>query len=56
MKRVLCMVAGHKWSRHRYESGDSDDQSAGHFLKCLRCGKLDEEISMPPGAAAGGFL
>jgi hypothetical protein len=55
VKRAVCVLLGHNWTRHRYESSGSDDQPAGHFLKCARCGRKDEGTSFPPGTLAGGF-
>ena len=55
LTRFVCLLLGHSWTRHRYESAETDDQPAGHFLKCVRCGRQDEGAQFPPGTLAGGF-
>ncbi len=55
VKRAVCVLLGHNWTRHRYEVAQSDDQPVGHFLKCVRCGRTDEGTNFPPGTLAGGF-
>ena len=55
LKRTVCLLLGHNWTRHRYESTESDDQPEGHYLKCVRCGKIEEGPGLPGGPMAGGF-
>ncbi len=58
LEAARCLVVGHKWGRHRYEATQGDDQPEGIFLKCIRCGKVDEGDGLPPispgGAGLGG--
>ena len=42
VKRVICLVLGHNWSKHRYATTQGIDQPEGTFLKCVRCQKIDE--------------
>ena len=44
------MVLGRRprWGRHRYEATQGDDQPEGIFLKCIRCGKVDEAKDYRP--------
>jgi hypothetical protein len=55
IKRVICALVSHKWSRHRYPATPGDDQPEGTYLRCVRCGKVDESAGLPPGPMAGGF-
>ena len=55
VKRAVCLLLGHNWTRHRYVSTETDDQPTGHFLKCVRCGRQDAGTHFPPGTLAGGF-
>ena len=32
---TICLVPGHKWAKIDYPGSEG----AGHFLRCLRCGK-----------------
>jgi hypothetical protein len=52
------MVLGRRpqWGRHRYEATQGDDQPEGIFLKCIRCGKVDESEKLPPISAGGAGL
>jgi hypothetical protein len=55
LKRFICMLLGHNWTRHRYESTESGDQPEGNYLKCVRCGKINEGAGLPGGPMAGGM-
>jgi hypothetical protein len=55
LKRVICVVLDHNWSRQRYTAAHGDDQPEGTFLKCVRCGKVDESAGLPPGPMVAGF-
>jgi hypothetical protein len=56
VKRVICLVLGHNWSKHRYATTQGIDQPEGTFLKCVRCQKIDEGEGLPGGPMVGGFL
>ena len=55
LKRSVCMLWGHNWTRHRYESTESDDQPEGWYVKCARCGKINEGAGLPSGGMVGGM-
>ncbi len=55
VKRVVCMVLDHNWSRQRYPAMQGDDQPEGTYLKCVRCGKVDEGHGLPGGPMVMGF-
>lgn len=55
LKRVVCMVLDHNWSRQRYPGLPGADQPEGTYLKCVRCGKVDEGAGLPPGPMVAGF-
>lgn len=55
IRRVVCMVLGHNWSRQRYPAAQGDEQPVGTFLRCVRCGRDDEGDGLPPGPMVGGF-
>ena len=55
LKRLTCMLLDHNWTRQRYESAESYDQPEGTYLKCARCGRIDESEGLPGGPMAGGF-
>lgn len=56
LRRAVCAVMGHNWSRQRYPRTEGDDQPEGAFLKCVRCGYVDEGEGLPGGPMVGGFL
>lgn len=55
LKSMVCMVISHKWSRHRYPVTQGHDQPEGTYLRCLRCGRIDESEPGPSGPMAAGF-
>jgi hypothetical protein len=55
LKRSICMLFGHNRTRHRYESTESDDQPEGWYVKCVRCGKIEEGAGIPGGPMSMGF-
>ncbi len=55
LKRFICMLLGHNWTRHRYEAAEGDDQPQGTYLKCVRCGRINESAGLPGGPMAGGM-
>jgi hypothetical protein len=56
LEAARCLVVGHKWVRHRYEATQGEDQPEGIFLKCVRCGKVDESDGLPPISPGGAGL
>jgi DNA-directed RNA polymerase subunit M/transcription elongation factor TFIIS len=56
LKRLVCMVADHNWTRHRYPTTEAGDQPEGTFLKCVRCGKVDESEPGPSGPMVADFM
>jgi hypothetical protein len=55
LKRFTCMLLGHNWTRHRYEAGEDYDQPEGTYLKCVRCGRINESAGLPGGPMVGGM-
>ena len=55
VKRAVCVVLGHNWSRQRYSTTQGDDQPAGTYLKCVRCKRVDEGEGLPGGPMVMGF-
>ena len=49
MKRVVCMIIGHKWAHIRTTGSLS---SRDFYNKCVRCGRVDDDP--PTSTAAGG--
>jgi DNA-directed RNA polymerase subunit M/transcription elongation factor TFIIS len=56
LKRLVCAVADHNWTRHRYPATEAGDQPEGTFLKCARCGKVDESEPGPSGPMVVDFM
>jgi hypothetical protein len=56
LKRLVCVVADHNWTRHRYPTTEVGDQPEGTFLKCVRCGKVDESEPGPSGPMVVDFM
>jgi len=54
-KRIVCMLIDHNWTRHRYQAVEGDDQPQGTYLKCVRCGKINDSAGLPGGPMVGGF-
>jgi hypothetical protein len=50
IKRGVCILIGHKWNRVRYP--DSPD---GTFLRCRRCGHINESEAGPTGPMVAGI-
>ena len=50
MKRVLCVVVGHRYVRIRYP-GSPD----GYYLLCARCAKQRDDFAGGGGIASGAF-
>ena len=56
LKRTTCLLLGHNQTRQRYPPDKpGQDAPEGWFLKCARCGKVDEGAGLPPGPMAAGF-
>jgi hypothetical protein len=56
MKRLICMLLDHNWTRHRYPAAaPGDDAPEGTYLKCVRCGKVSESDGLPSGPMVAGF-
>jgi hypothetical protein len=55
LKRFTCMLLGHNWTRHRYEAAEDYEQPEGTYLKCVRCGRINESAGLPGGPMAGGM-
>ena len=51
---TVCKLANHKWAKISYPPG-SDGETAGTFLRCLRCGKENHEAGTV-GRGAGGLM
>ena len=49
LKRLTCMLLGHKWTVHRYEAAEGYDQPEGKYLKCVRCKRIYEFDGLPGG-------
>ena len=50
LARVVCLVINHKWTRLRYPALGSEEQPEATYLKCLRCGKVHENVGNLPGS------
>lgn len=56
LRRVVCFLLGHNWSRHRYPAAvPGADQPEGTYLKCVRCSKVEEGEGLPGGPMVAGF-
>jgi hypothetical protein len=55
MKRLICTLLDHNWTRHRYPADrPGADRPGGSYLKCVRCGKVTESAGLPSGPMIGG--
>lgn len=50
---TVCKLAGHKWVKVGYPAG-ADGETAGTFLRCLRCGKENHDAGTVARGAGGG--
>ena len=52
LKRFTVCLVSHTWVKVGYPPG-ADGESAGTFLRCLRCGKENHDVgTVAPGAAS----
>lgn len=54
-KRVICALIGHSWRNQRYPAGKDHDRPEGTYLKCVRCGTVNEKEQFPPGPLVAGL-
>lgn len=53
VKRAVCFVRSHRWTKRRYAGADTDE---GYYLHCLRCGKDNHHAGGPStGMGGAGF-
>jgi hypothetical protein len=55
LRRTICIIVDHNWTRHRYPAPLGEDQPGGTYLKCVRCGKVEEGAGLPGGPMVAGF-
>jgi hypothetical protein len=55
LKRFICILIDHNWTRHRYEATEAYEQPEGTYLKCVRCGRINESGGLPGGPMVAGF-